>query len=75
MNAGNHPLTLPAEGYARLPTVMHVVGLRHSQIYERMAAGRFPRPVKYGRTSLWPVDEIRVWLADPAGWRAEPQTA
>ncbi|OAI30371.1 hypothetical protein A1351_23030 [Methylosinus sp. R-45379] len=42
-------------------------GLSTSSIYEMMAVGTFPRPVKLGpRIVAWPKSHIDAWLADRA---------
>lgn len=33
-----------------------------SSIYERMARGEFPKPVKIGRLNGWPEAEIEEWI-------------
>ncbi|WP_445658341.1 helix-turn-helix transcriptional regulator [Achromobacter sp. NCFB-sbj8-Ac1-l] len=63
--------TLPAVGYARAPVVSGVLGIAVSTLWAWAAQGRFPRPVKLSpRVSAWPVDDVRVWLADPYAWQA-----
>lgn len=48
----------------RLPTVKGRTGLSRSEIYRRIAAGTFPRPVKLGeRASAWVESEIDAWAA------------
>lgn len=37
-------------------------GLTKSTIYERVAAGTFPCPVKVGSRSLWPEHEVDAWI-------------
>jgi predicted DNA-binding transcriptional regulator AlpA len=41
------------------------------------AAGRIPRPVKIGRSTLWRVDELRAWVADACPrrevWESRPK--
>lgn len=39
------------------------VGLGRSAIYERIAAGTFPRPVKLGASSVWVESEVEAWIA------------
>lgn len=47
----------------RLPQVMARTGLSRSEIYRRVAAGRFPRPIKLGeRSSAWNSSEIDGWI-------------
>jgi prophage regulatory protein len=46
----------------RRPEVENVTGLRRSSIYEEMAAGRFPLPIKIGRRAVgWIEGEIIAW--------------
>lgn len=60
MRAGERPLSL-----LRLPDVRSQTGLSRSEIYRRMAAGRFPRPVKVGpNISAWNSREIDQWVAE-----------
>lgn len=41
-----------------------LTGLRRSTIYERMARGQFPRPVRLGtRAVAWLASEIDSWIA------------
>ena len=39
------------------------LGLSRSAIYQMMADGEFPRPIKLGRRAVgWPENEIQAWL-------------
>lgn len=47
----------------RLPEVIERTSLSRSTIYEMMAQGRFPRPVKLNlRSNGWVESEINDWL-------------
>lgn len=47
----------------RLPEVIERTSLSRSTIYEMMAQGRFPRPVKLNlRSNGWVEAEINDWL-------------
>lgn len=49
----------------RLPEVLAATGLRHTAIYERIAAGTFPRPVPLGiRAVGWLAEEVEEWRRD-----------
>lgn len=51
------PLTLPSEGFVRLPVVLYVLGIGKTTWWCGIKAGRFPQAVKLGpRTSAWRVD-------------------
>jgi prophage regulatory protein len=45
-----------------LQSVKAMVGIGTSAIYERMAEGTFPLPVKEGTRSLWVESEIQAWI-------------
>ncbi len=48
--------------FLRLPEVMERVGLKHTQIYDRMSEGKFPRSVRVGdRAVAWVEDEIDAY--------------
>ena len=48
----------------RLPKVKKKVDLGGTFIYANIAAGKFPRPIKVGKASLWVEREIDRWIAD-----------
>ena len=48
----------------RRPQVESRVGYGRSAIYEQMAAGTFPKPIKLSeRVTCWKVSEVRTWMA------------
>lgn len=48
----------------RLPSVKSITGLSRSEIYRRIAAGDFPKPIKLGeRASAWAEHEVTAWIA------------
>jgi prophage regulatory protein len=49
--------------FLRLKDVMAQVGLRVSSIYRYVALGAFPKPRKFGRSSLWVTSEVNDWIA------------
>jgi prophage regulatory protein len=51
----------------RLHSVVSATGLGRSTIYDLMARGEFPRPVKLtGKAVGWPESAIADWLASRA---------
>jgi len=47
----------------RLPQVIDRTGLSRSYIYDGIAKGSFPRPVKITpRTSAWVESEVQEWI-------------
>ena len=57
--AENTSPTLPATGYVNLKQVLQFIPLRKTAWYKGIKDGVFPKPVKYGRLSFYPVEEIR----------------
>jgi predicted DNA-binding transcriptional regulator AlpA len=53
----------------RLDELETRLGLSKRHIQREVSAGRFPRPVKVGRVSLWPVETIRAYLDGERGGR------
>ena len=49
--------------FIRLPEVISRTGYRRTAIYEKMAEGSFPSPVKLGpRAVAWVSVEIEEWM-------------
>lgn len=55
------PMEAP-EGRPAKEGVRGLVGLHPATIYAEIKAGRFPKPVKLGRSSRWPESEIAAWI-------------
>lgn len=50
---------------SRKKRVLDRTGLSNSTLYELMAAGKFPKPVKIAdRCVAWPANEVDAWIAD-----------
>ena len=55
----------PLERMLRRKEVEAITGRSRSAIYEGVAAGTFPKPVKIGaRAVAWPESVIRNWIAE-----------
>ena len=55
---------LLAEKHLRRPAVQDLTGLSRSTIYDLMAKGTFPRPVRLtAKAVAWPESAIAEWLA------------
>jgi prophage regulatory protein len=73
----------PAEGRAamrepdriiRLKTVLTRTGLSRSTLYRKIAEGTFPAQIKISTNGAgWRESDINRWIADPAGWRPQPE--
>ena len=67
------PLLLPQEGFARLPQILHVLGISASAWWQGVKDGKYPQPVKLGpRTTVWRVEEIRALIRLTADGLMEP---
>lgn len=57
-----------------LPTLCQRIGLGRSNIYQQIQAGKFPEPLKIGRSSRWLASEVHAWVNAQACARS-PKTA
>lgn len=44
------------------PASSGITGLSAKHVYHLINEGKFPRPLKLGRASLWRVSDINAWL-------------
>jgi len=59
-NAG----VLPQEGFVRQAHLLSIVPLSAAELWRRVAAGTFPRPIKLSpMVSAWRVSDIRKFIA------------
>ena len=60
--------------FIRLPVVIQLTGYRRSAIYEKMAAGTFPQPVKLApRAIVWLSSEVESWMKERIAERDMPK--
>ncbi len=53
----------PTKKFLRLPEVISRIGFRRTAIYQKIAEGTFPAPVKLGpRAVAWVSEEIEKWM-------------
>lgn len=53
------------EKHLRRPDVEAATGLSRSTIYDMMARGEFPRPIRIGRRAVaWPENAVIAWLSE-----------
>jgi len=67
------PQSIPLDGYTRWRDLRRFIPLSHESVRQRELAGRFPKRVQLGsaRSVGWKNNELHLWFADPAGYRAE----
>lgn len=57
-------VSLPSEGYVRLPQILAVIPISKSAWWKGVAEGRLPASVKLGpRTTAWRVEDIRALIS------------
>ena len=57
----SHPSSPPA--LLAFEPLSHYVGFGRSRIYQLIAAGEFPQPIKVGKSSRWVKAEIDAWIS------------
>jgi prophage regulatory protein len=63
----SEPLSFEGNHLLRLPAVERFSGLKRTQIWEHIARGEFPRPIKLtesGRAIAWDEAELMSWLEE-----------
>lgn len=52
------------ERLLRLPEVMDRTGCKRAKLYQMVARGEFPKPVKIDACARWPESAIDRWIAE-----------
>jgi len=47
----------------RLKDVESLTCMKKTKVYRLIAEGKFPKPKKNGRQSLWMLEEIKLWIS------------
>ncbi|WP_414144248.1 helix-turn-helix transcriptional regulator [Burkholderia territorii] len=55
-------LSSTTERLLRFPTVLDMVGLGKTTIYDMMKEGSFPTPRRVRNVSLWAETEVQAWI-------------
>lgn len=67
-------VTIPKQGFLRLPQVLAIIPISKSSWWEGCRIERFPKPVKIGpRITVWRAEDI-MDLVQTLGQRNAPQT-
>lgn len=45
-----------------LPVVIDMAGFKRAKLYQMMCEGTFPKPIKFGRASRWPLSDVQTWI-------------
>ena len=55
---------LPDTGLVRLKSLLEVIPMSRSTLYDRLSREILPRPLKIGRSTYWRAEDIRQFLAN-----------
>lgn len=55
-----------------LPQVRSMLGIGKTKLYALVSAGKFPPPIKIGKSSRWLHSEINTWLEQCVASRTLP---
>lgn len=53
----------PKDRLLALAELRSLIPLSKSKLYDEISHGRFPAPVKVGRSALWRLNEVEAWMA------------
>jgi len=63
-----HPaFPVDPDALVRLPQVLSVLPIGRTSFLDGVRAGKFPKPIKYGKSSLWKAADIRRVLKEICG--------
>jgi len=64
---------IPDNGFLRQSQLIPaIVPFAAATLWRKVKNGTFPKPVKLSdRVTAWKVEDVRAWIADPMGYRAE----
>lgn len=54
--------TNPCEQFLPMSEVTKLVGFKKSWVQQKIAEGKFPRPIKFGRAARWPASTVQNWV-------------
>ena len=54
----------------RAADVAKMLGISERHLWALNSSGRLPRPVRFGRSVRWPLEELKTWLAAGAPERS-----
>lgn len=57
-------LTIPQEGFCRDKAFYTALGISRSKFWQLVKDGDLPQPVKFGRNTLWRVEDARRVIAE-----------
>ncbi len=60
-NAGNP--ALPETGFVRLKTILAVIPISKSLLWEKVRKGEWPQPIRWGRVTMWRAEDVRRLVA------------
>ncbi|WP_107314296.1 helix-turn-helix transcriptional regulator [Burkholderia metallica] len=67
-------MSTTTERLLRLPTVIGMVGLGKTTIYDMMKQGSFPKPRRVRNLSLWAETEVQAWIRSIMSHKMPPNS-
>lgn len=58
------PFTLIEDQFVDMTFMTQYTGLTDKWFYKLIQEGKFPRPVKFGRSSRWLKSELEAWILE-----------
>ncbi|EGT0634478.1 AlpA family transcriptional regulator [Citrobacter werkmanii] len=56
------PTSLLTDKFVDMAFITHLTGLTDKWFYKLIQLGKFPKPIKLGRSSRWLQSEVETWL-------------
>ena len=57
-----HPLPLLEDQFVDMAFIVRLTGLTDKWFYKLIQEEKFPKPIKFGRSSRWLKSEVEAWI-------------
>ncbi|HHQ6539164.1 TPA: helix-turn-helix transcriptional regulator [Serratia fonticola] len=64
MTTPNTPVSLLNDKMVDMAFITEFTGLSDKWFYQLISEGKFPKPIKMGRSSRWLYSEVEVWVQE-----------
>lgn len=56
------PASILSDKFVDMAFITQLTGLSDKWFYQLISEGKFPKPIKFGRSSRWLDSEVEAWL-------------
>jgi len=64
VSLNGNPIPLIEDQFVDMAFITQYIGLTDKWFYKQIQEGKFPKPVKFGRSSRWLKSRLEAWVQD-----------